>query len=429
MKRRQFIKTSAMAATAAIAAPYILPGGRLFAATGARKANHVVFCLFAGGVRNLESMQKMEGNLMPYTLTGSEPLSSKIIGGMSPLPAPSGTRLQQLGTLFKEFRYKIGPTGHFNGHTTAITGNYTDNEIQLRQPPKFPTVFEYYRKHHSPAASALNAWWISDSLGPYPFLNYSNYEGYGAAYGANMLQPSTFFNPGYFATIKSPVTFLDDDNDRAAGIRSFLNGQFRAPGMTTGVGVVNTEEDRQKIASFLIQTGNTATYDPFGVGAATNGDMLNIAAAIKVLQEFKPELLVVNMQNIDVCHTNYTEYCNNIRKADFALSKLWNAIQSIPGMANDTVLIVAPEHGRNLQPNTIVDRFGNYAIDHTNDEMSRQLFCLIVGPPNVIKQNQVISTITGESIDIVPTIAHILGFDTDIPAGMLPGRILNEAFV
>jgi hypothetical protein len=299
----------------------------------------------------------------------------------------------------------------------------------LRQPPKFPTVFEYYRKHHSPAASALNAWWISDSLGPYPFLNYSNYEGYGAAYGANMLQPSTFFNPGYFATIKSPVTFLDDDNDRAAGIRSFLNGQFRAPGVTTGVGVVNTEEDRQKIASFLIQTGNTATYDPFGVGAATNGDMLNIAAAIKVLQEFKPELLVVNMQNIDVCHTNYTEYCNNIRKADFALSKLWNAIQSIPGMANDTVLIVAPEHGRNLQPNTIVDRFGNYAIDHTNDEMSRQLFCLIVGPPNVIKQNQVISTITGESIDIVPTIAHILGFDTDIPAGMLPGRILNEAFV
>lgn len=428
MKRRQFLKTTAWAAAAAMTAPYILPSGRLFAATGARKANHVVFCLFAGGVRNLESVQKAEGNLMPYTLTGNEPLSAKIIGGMSPLPAPSGPRLQQLGTLFKEFRYKRGPTGHFNGHTTAITGQYTDNEVQLRQPPKFPTVFEYYRKYSSPTRSALNAWWISDSLGPYPFLNYSNYEGYGVSYGANMLQPSTFFNPAYFVTVNNPVGYLDDDTERATHIRQFLNTQFQAPATSMAHGITNREEDRARIASFLITTGQTFTYDPFGVGNATNGNMINIAMAIRVLQEFKPELLVVNMQNIDICHTNYTEYCNNIRKADFALSKLWNAIQSTPSMANDTVLIVAPEHGRNQQPNTIIDRFGNYAIDHTNDEMSRQLFCLIVGPSHIIKQNQIIHNVTGESIDIVPTIAHILGFDTDIPLGMLPGRVLNEAF-
>jgi hypothetical protein len=429
MKRRQFIKTSALAATATFAVPYILPGGRLFAATGARKANHVVFCLFAGGVRNLESMQKAKGNLMPYTLTGNETLSSSIIGGMTTLPAPSGTKLQQQGTLFKEFRYRIGPTGHFNGHTTVITGNYTDNEVQLRQPPKFPTVFEYYRKHNSPSMSALNAWWVSDSLGPYPFLNYSNYDGYGAMYGANMLQPLTFFKPDSFNSVKNPVVFLDDANDKAATMRDFFNSRFKTPVTAIGSGVVNTEEDRKKISSFLVNAGNSFTYDPFGVGNASNGDMINIAAAIKVLQEFKPELLVVNIQNIDICHSNYTEYCNNIRKADFALSKLWQAIQSTPGLANDTVLIVAPEHGRNLEPNTVVDRFGNYALDHTNDEMSRQLFCLVLGPPNVVKQNQTISTVTGESVDIVPTIANVLGFDSNIPFGMLPGRILNEAFV
>ena len=39
-----------LTAGATFTAPYILPSGRLFAASGARKANHVVLCLFAGGV-------------------------------------------------------------------------------------------------------------------------------------------------------------------------------------------------------------------------------------------------------------------------------------------------------------------------------------------------------------------------------------------
>jgi anaerobic selenocysteine-containing dehydrogenase len=52
MKRRNFLKTTGLAAAGVIAAPYILPSGRLFAASGNRNANQVVFCLFAGGVRN-----------------------------------------------------------------------------------------------------------------------------------------------------------------------------------------------------------------------------------------------------------------------------------------------------------------------------------------------------------------------------------------
>jgi hypothetical protein len=47
----------------------------------------------------------------------------------------------------------------------------------------------------------------------------------------------------------------------------------------------------------------------------------------------------------------------------------------------------------------------------------------------MVQQNQIITQVTGESIDIVPTISHILGFRDDIPGGMLNGRILNEAFV
>src|SRR5687767_9722713 len=134
MKRKTFIKSAALTAVGSIVMPYLLPSGRLFAATGSRRANHVVFCLFAGGVRNLESMQKADGNLMTNTLNGNESISPDIALGMTPLPQLATTRLQTLGTLFKEFRYERGPTGHYNGHTTAITGKYTDEAIRLKEP-------------------------------------------------------------------------------------------------------------------------------------------------------------------------------------------------------------------------------------------------------------------------------------------------------
>ena len=95
-------------------------------------------------------------------------------------------------------------------------------------------------------------------------------------------------------------------------------------------------------------------------------------------------------------------------------------------------MICIPEHGRNLQPNTLADNNGLFAYDHTSDENSRDVFALIVGPPDKVNQGQVLgssSNSVGESIDIVPTIANILGFDTEMPSGLLPGRVLSEAFV
>ena len=194
MKRRDFIHKLGLTAAGTLAAPYILPSGRLFAATGNRKANHVVFVLFAGGVRSLESVYKNDGNLMPGMLAGSEPISSDILGAMNPLPPiPGGIPLQNYGTLFRQFRFSDGPTGHFNGHTTAITGQHTNNSLSLREHPTYPTLFELYRKHTNPVGSALNTWWVSHTSNLYPILNYSQYPGYGPQYGANQISPSSFF--------------------------------------------------------------------------------------------------------------------------------------------------------------------------------------------------------------------------------------------
>ena len=136
--------------------------------------------------------------------------------------------------------------------------------------------------------------------------------------------------------------------------------------------------DRELVQEFLRQeviAKESGQYnDPWGIGTYMNSDMYNVLLTERVIQTFKPELTVVNMQGVDVCHSNFTDYCNNLRKADYAVGHLWQTIQNTPGMANDTILIVEPEHGRNLQPNTLIDQYGNAALDHNSDATSREIF-------------------------------------------------------
>ena len=159
-----------------------------------------------------------------------------------------------------------------------------------------------------------------------------------------------------------------------------------------------------------------------------NDDMLNIFASCLILERHAPELLVVNMQDSDIGHSNFTSYCNNMHKADYALGKLWSAIQENDRLRDDTVLIVLPEFGRNAGHNSVIDAYGRYAVDHTGDEISKQSFCLIAGPPHIVHQGQT-AQMDGEVIDVLPTIAHLLGFEDKIQPLNLPGKVLYEAFV
>lgn len=428
INRREFIKQTSMATASMIVAPSIIPSGRLFAPTGARLANHVVFCLFAGGIRNFESIGKAEGNLLPHLLKGNETISKSISAGIDPFPISSEiSPLQNHGTFYANFRYGAKNTLHYAAHAAAIMGNYVPN-VQLMKPLNHPTIFEYYRKHTSPSKSATSAWWISDQAGPFTFLNYSDFPGYGPLYGANMLQPTSYFN----TLLNGQHDFTSTEEINISNLQLFFNQHAQIQkNQLTHTQVNNTIEDRKKIElalSSLNKEYTTQDFNPWGVGKAVNEDILTMYAAINVLKTFKPELLVVNMQHSDIGHSNFTKYCNNMHKADFALGQLWQTIQSTPGLADDTVLIAAPEFGRDLQPNTIIDQYGKYAVDHTGDDNSQKIFCMIAGPEKIVVQNQYINDLKGETIDIVPTIAKILGFYDQIPKGRLTGRFLEDAF-
>lgn len=431
MERRKFIRNLGLGAAATIGVPYLLPSGRLFAASGTRKVNHVVFCLFAGGVRNLESVHKADGNLMPYTLKGNEGISSDIVGGIDFVPQNIGLTLQEQGTLYKEFRMKYGPTGHYGAHATAMTGVYTGENLNINANPQYPTIFELYRKHNSPSMSAKNAWWVSNSLGPYAHLNYSSYEGYGADYGANFIRPRSIISQDGMDNLGNSRTYNITEEEKVNSLKGFCDAHFTSQYNGAANSIINTESDKKEIESFINQCfADVGQFDdPWQIGQGLyNNDMRAVQFAEKVIQEFRPELLVVNMQNVDVAHDNFTNYASNLQKADYALAHLWNTIQSTPGMSEDTILIAMPEHGRNSEGNGLYDAYGRQALDHTNDVMSREIFALVLGPNGVVVKDQVFANEKGESIDIVPTIANLLGFDNDIPSGLLNGNVLAESF-
>lgn len=443
MKRRTFLKKTALATAGLAVAPYLLPSGRLFAGSGNRIVNHVVFMLFAGGVRHQESIDQgyllaqgmaSTGNVMRNLMQGAPPSANLVYSPWNPILS---TPLAAQGTLFREMRYASGPTGHFNGHTAAITGNYTQSSLNLNINPEYPTVFEYYRKHSDPARSALNCWWISEGLGPYPSLNYSRHPMYGPIYGANYLRPISTFGVNGLDYLANPHSFQPDDVQRVAVIRDFLDANFPNKAAEYA-GIANHPDEREQVKSFVYNTLNKTADGliewplPPGVSPAElTGDLITIAYAWQVLQELRPELLVINSFDLDACHFNFTDYIRFMHKADYGVGWLWNKIQSDPVLKDDTILICMPDHGRNEKPNSVYDQNGLAAFDHTSDENSRRHFAIIVGPPGKVKPGQVIGSAAnpvGETIDIVPTIAHILGFADQIPAGLLPGRVLHEAF-
>src|SRR5690606_38232418 len=114
-------------------------------------------------------------------------------------------------------------------------------------------------------------------------------------------------------------------------------------------GVYNTDADRALIKQFIldmiakVNNGTLPLPTPGGNPALLDGDLVNIAAAWQVMETFKPELMVINTFNSDICHQDYSKHLQFLHAADYGIGWLWNKIQSDPVLANDTIMICMPE--------------------------------------------------------------------------------------
>ncbi|MFT4759023.1 MAG: hypothetical protein ACI9XO_000164 [Paraglaciecola sp.] len=444
MKRRQFIKKTALTSAAAIGVPYILPTGRLFATTNPPLANHVVFVLFAGGVRHQESIQQKylaesqgvnsEGNIMYNMLDGAPPELKIVYGqdvpngleGAQPISPILQTSLESQGTLFPEVRFG-GSTGHFGGLSSGVSGHYAFTQ-GLKNRPVHPTIFEYLRRFGG--YKATDTWFIGNGIGnSTPLLNYSAHPDYGGKYGANFFAPNVTFGQQGHDFIEGFKTYHPEEElDPILEMRAFLNHNF----MQTGGEIPNlnnTEEEKENIKAFIKETFAQKAAGQIAFPTVNdNGDLQTIGYATEVLKWFKPKVTVINMSAVDSCHENYTSYLRNLHRGDHGVGFLWNYIQNkIPEMAGNTALVVMPEHGRNLNSNGILDENDWFAYDHDSDPNSRRIFTLMAGPGieaglRVGTENNPI----GDATDVTLTIAEILGIKDDVAnAGLVNGGSMS----
>ena len=428
MKRRKFLKATGFTAAGAIVAPYILPSGRLFASSGSQMAKHVVFVLFAGGVRQQESVLQrylddsqgvsIAGNVMYNLLEGNPPDSKIVYGtdgllaGDTPIPPILNQTIQKQGVLFKEVKAKVA--GHYAGLNGLITGNYGYTQ-GLRQKPLYPTVFEYVRRHMG--VQATETWFIGNGIGnSIPLLNYSEHPNYGSNYGANFLAPNvTFGGDGQKHLSNAKVFHPEEELEPVYQMKYFLDNVWLAQGKAIP-NINNTEEEKYEIKEFIKdmfekQNSGGIAFPP----VTDNGDLSNIGWACEVMRRFKPILTVINLSAVDGCHSNFTGYLRSLHRADHGVAHIWDFIQNqVPEMANDTVMIVTPEHGRNQNPNPIIDENDWYAYDHS-DSNSNRIFTLLLGPD--IDADLVIgdeNNQIGQATDGVPTVAEILGIKNEV---------------
>ena len=440
MKRRKFLKTAGAATAAAFAVPYILPSGRLFATTGSGMADHVVYVLFAGGVRQQEAgmqgylwaqgLQNIQGNIL-YNLLDGTPPSTKIVYGTdvpgqpqgeSPIPTILSPPFEHQGTHIKEVNFSKGGTGHIFGLNTIITGNYGFGQ-GLRQRAIYPTIFEYVRRHRGTPAS--KCWFIGNGIGnSTPLLNYSTHPNYGQMYGANFIAPGTTFSEDgeeHLADMK--VYHPEEEIEPIYEMKHFLDNSFENIGGVVP-GIQNTDEERIEIKQWVrdmfdAQAANQLSMPP----VVDSGDLRNIGWTAEILKRFKPTLTVINMNSIDSCHSSFTDYLRAMHRCDHGVGWLWNYIQNnIPEMAGNTALLLQPEHGRNLELNPILDQNDWYAIDHDSDDNSRRMFSMMAGPgiDAGLALGNFGDPAVSDATDMVPTIAEILGIKQQVQgAGLL----------
>jgi len=147
-------------------------------------------------------------------------------------------------------------------------------------------------------------------------------------------------------------------------------------------------------------------------GAAHNcikrTDPATYQAAIDIMDTYHPELMLINLRDVDSTGENYgvVKYRSAIRAADSLVYLLWQKIQTDEFYRNNTALFVTADHGLHEV---------NWWMTHgTDDERDRHVFLFAIGKN--IRQNQVITT-TKYQINLAPTIGDLLGFDAIYSTG------------
>jgi hypothetical protein len=357
--RREFIRL----ATGATAAPALLRG------QAAPRATKAVVVTFGGGARDDETFLPDGHENIPHLL-------KELI--------PQATFFSQV--------VNRGILGHYVATASIVTGVYETFNNFASVAPANPTVFEYYRKDRKRPAG--DCWVVAPSNG-FARIAESGHRAFGPGLGAGVILPKRL--------LTAALTRGSDRERYQHLLRDNYETPLYAPPLT------GAQLDLDRMADVL-----KLSVDDFSAHARglASPDELSVYVAKKLMRQLAPSLLWVTLHDIDVAHSGtFSLYLEGIQRCDRLCAELWRAIQTEPEYANRTTMFILPDFGRDSD----IDAGGNGFQHHrTGDARSRTTWMMALGPG--IRQNVVVERPV-ESIDLVPTLGALLGFDPRLSAG------------
>jgi hypothetical protein len=361
--RRTFLRAAAsMGLGSAVFGP-----GPLRAAT-ARRGRKAVVVTFGGGARDDETFSQDGQENIPHLLRELAPQS----------------------TFFSQVVNR-GILGHYVATASLATGVYETFNNFAAVSPDNPTVFEYFRKDLS--RPATDAWVIAPSNG-FNRIGESGKRGYGQGLGAGVILPKRLLAAALSKGAHAQYEHLLRDNYETPLYAPSLEGH---------------ELDLDQIASLMRLSVSDFTSH---AQTLTSPDELSVYVARRLMRQLAPSLLWITLHDIDIAHSGaFSLYLNGIRRSDRLCAEIWNVIQSEPEYKDKTTLFILPDFGRDSD----MDAGGNGFQHHrTGDPLSRTTWMLALGAG--VRQQTIVDRPV-ESVDLVPTVGALLGFDARFAQG------------
>jgi hypothetical protein len=288
-----------------------------------------------------------------------------------------------------------GILGHYVATAGLATGCYETFNNFAPVSPHNPTIFEYYRRDLRRPAS--DAWVIAPSNG-FNRIGESDHRLYGKGLGATVVLPKQL--------LSSAMGGASSDYDR------LLRDNYESPVAVPLVDEVSlhnlTGLMQLAVADFLAHARTVSSPDE-----------LSLYIAQHVMQKIAPSLLWITLHDIDIAHSGaFSLYTDAIVRSDRICAELWKTIQSSPEYSGKTNMFILPDFGRDGD----ADPGGNGFQHHrTGDALSRTTWLMALGPR--IRENVTVDRPV-ESIDLVPTLARLLGCEAPFAQGRSLAEVL-----
>ncbi|MBN1975650.1 MAG: hypothetical protein JW787_18595 [Sedimentisphaerales bacterium] len=353
INRRQFLRTSAgITAIGAIGCAEMITANH----TDSRQVTNpvryeerkLIIILFGGGTRSSESIDDPEHR---YIL--------RLWNDMVPK-----------GTLFTNMRVEHKVV-HPNSAGSIMTGHWEWDDIEWTNPVAHPTIFEIYRKaRHTPDTAA----WAFVYASILAKTGESSASDYGLKYAANVIEPPTI--------PRSAAEEIDKKLREAANSGS-TKEEIKTAEKCAEIARSTSQIQLNGLRSEKARDFLNSRYSQWKQDKSTTShDVFLADAAISCMHTFAPDVLAVDFGEIDCAHYgSWSRYVEAIHRTDELTWRVWQAVEQIEQYKGKTLLLVLPDHGRELDHK---DQLG--FIHHSNfynnegaDEGCRRVWMLALG--------------------------------------------------